>query len=195
MAEPALKQDLPEPDQGELDKFGELVAEQLLEIRKAIPAPQEPIAPVVNVSATAPVVNVSPAELPAPTYAPVINVEAAAPQINVQPAGPVINLQTERMELGFSIEAVVAALGTMTEAISTGQADIKQMAAELKQQGAAFLELGSAMAQQAEALNRQADSNEGTVAALRTLTQAMLAPRSLVLDDNGQPIGVVVKRN
>jgi hypothetical protein len=187
-------------DASDIEKLAELIAEDLIAhkaevagLLAAIPQPQEPLQPIVQVSASPAevVVNVAASELPAPTYAPQINVTSAPAQVI---ASPEINLHAESLNVAFKAEDMVTALGKMADVIGAGYA---LMVAEFIKLAASNHALASALSQSAQASDAKLDGVMDAVNRHGQILEAMLrtmnAPRDLVLDSKGQPTGIVVK--
>jgi hypothetical protein len=187
-------------DSTDIEKLAEFIADQFLahkqevaDLLASVPQPQEPLQPVVNVSAppSEVVVNVAASELPAPTYAPQINVTSAPAQVI---ASPEINLHAESLNVAFKAEDMVTALGKMADVIGAGYA---LMVAEFVKLAASNQALASALSQSAQASDAKLDGVMDAVNRHGQILEAMLrtmnAPRDLVLDSKGQPTGIVVK--
>ncbi len=167
------------PAVDDIEALGEAVAEEFLatrrqiqEVRELIQPAAEPLAPIVNVQSAVPAITVSPADNPAP----IVNVETAAPVINVMPAAaPSFNFHADSASVGFDIATVAEPLVAMAAGQLAGNEGIQ----------AALMAVAKAMDLQTASITRLADQ-------VAAQGRALLAPRRIVTDAAGKPIGVTV---
>ncbi len=191
MAEPA-RVDPPEDvsaDQSDIEKLAELVADQLVEIRKSIPAASEPAqAPVVNVTTPPAQVDVHVPQ----AAAPIFNVPVPEVNVSVSPPGAAINLNTETITLTADIapvvEAIQAGFAGAVEAIREGFAAMRADAASgVEGAGQRSAALVDAIKSFGEQISEQQKS-------LNSMASALTAPRRIETDAAGQPIGIRIDR-
>ncbi len=181
----------------DLEQFAVEVAKELIAIRQSMPAAAEPaLAPIVNVTTPEVVVNVAPAELPAQSIAPVFNVPAAEVIVNVAPAGPAISLNAQNVGLAFEITPMVDAIATVSTAIAANDVTtvLQSLVTHTQGQVSAMQDQARATAALAANMALQVEATSAMAASVAQLAKAMLAPRSIVTDSAGQPVGISIDR-
>lgn len=204
MAEPAVKPVPPGNDNAgasDMEKLAELVGQDVAQLHaiiaqltaevaqlKSAPAPEIP-QPVVNVAPSTAAVNVQASEV-SPTFSPQITVPPAQVIAN-----PEINLSADALNVSLQVNELVAAITASSKETADGlkaQAGaISQIATSLNALAAAFTLVGKQLSDQAD---QHAAASDNQVRAIEGMARALTAPRSLVLDANGQPTGIVVDR-
>lgn len=214
MADPAFAIE-EEDDRSELERFADVLGEEVVALRALIAQQAEqieqqavliaqqavqieelttrppPVAapPVVNVAPAEAAVTVQASEI-SPTFAPVIEVQAAPPSINVMPPEVAVNVQPSEVNIQFSEVVAAIASGsaaTVAELVNVAAALIAQNAATQKTLQA------QAVANASEAQENRAAIERNTEA-IQAMADIQAAPKELVLDDKGMPVGIVVKR-
>ena len=168
--------------------IGNTIGKNIVAMRKAqapaltlptsVPAPVVNVAPpIVNVTTPDVVVNVAPAAV----AAPIIEIQAAAaalpPIVNVTTPEVVVNVAPAPVQ---SVPAPVVNVAPPIVNVTTPEVVVN---VDLSSIAAAIATLTKVVAENNAAMFAQAD-------ALTALAAAMTAPRSLVLDNTGKPVGI-----
>jgi hypothetical protein len=183
-----------EPD--ELEQFAAFVAQEILDLKAAIPAASDPVAPIINVSAPPAEVTVNVPQQDAPTVTPIINISATPIEVNVAPAGPEINLNTQSITLTADIQPVVDAIGagfdSVVAAIREGFTGMcSMMQATMQEHG----QMGAGHASMVvDSLNSMGAAIEGQQRSLAMMVGTLSAPRTIMTDDKGMPTGIKIER-
>jgi hypothetical protein len=167
----------------DLETFAEEIAAFVERKLSALPAPEKPVAPVINVAPAAATVEVSVPQQPTP----VVNVETVAPNITVEATAPIVNVATPAPQV--SIENHPASITVQPTPPAQVAIDMALVARAIGDQTFAMQsDAGSVQSK----LDGLIAATNAMTSAIKDLAAAMTAPKTIVTDASGKPVGVRV---